>query len=55
MGYLVPDLERLAARNVMALTPGGVYADLGSIAYTRVRRPIYPRDKAATFVPAVVR
>ena len=35
MGYLVPDLEDLAALNLMALTPGGVV------------RPLRPRFKGS--------
>jgi hypothetical protein len=35
MGYLVPELEQLCRINLMALTPGAVFADLPTLAYTR--------------------
>ena len=51
IGYLVPDLERLAATNLMALSPGAVFADVPNIKYTRVKRPIFPQDPAMSWAP----
>ena len=45
IGYLVPDLERLAFSNLMALSPGAVFADVKNIKYEKVKRPIYPQDE----------
>lgn len=45
IGYLVPDLERLACVNLMALSPGSVFADVKNIKYENVKRPIYPQDE----------
>jgi microcystin degradation protein MlrC len=44
MGYLVPDLAQRAALNLMALTPGAVFADLVTLQYERVHRPFFPQD-----------
>ena len=55
MGYLVPDLEDRCALNLMALTPGGVYADLVTIPYEKVPRPLYPKDKGMKWAAALTR
>jgi microcystin degradation protein MlrC len=54
-GYLVPDLEDRCALNLMALTPGGVYADLETIPYTKVARPLYPQDREMEWSPSFAR
>ena len=53
IGYLVPDLERLASSNLLALSPGAVYADVPNIKYTRVRRPIFPQDPEMEWAPTL--
>eukprot|EP00040_Diaphanoeca_grandis_P027630 m.157737 g.157737 ORF g.157737 m.157737 type:complete len:536 (+) comp31062_c1_seq1:122-1729(+) len=53
IGYLVPDLERLASINLMALSPGSVYADIETMAYKNIRRPIYPLDKNMEWTPCL--
>jgi microcystin degradation protein MlrC len=44
LGYLFPELRRVAARAVMALTPGFTDLELSRLPYRRLRRPIYPLD-----------
>lgn len=51
----MPDLEARAALNLMALTPGGVYADLETIPYTKVARPLFPQDKQMDWTPSLAR
>eukprot|EP00756_Hemistasia_phaeocysticola_P037152 Hpha_TRINITY_DN16680_c3_g1::TRINITY_DN16680_c3_g1_i1::g.182512::m.182512 len=53
LGYLVPDLECRSAGHFLAMTPGAVYADLVTIEYRRVRRPLYPKDPGMEWSPAV--
>eukprot|EP00746_Dinoflagellata_sp_MGD_P068623 gnl/MRDRNA2_/MRDRNA2_28218_c0_seq1.p1 gnl/MRDRNA2_/MRDRNA2_28218_c0~~gnl/MRDRNA2_/MRDRNA2_28218_c0_seq1.p1 ORF type:complete len:535 (+),score=88.44 gnl/MRDRNA2_/MRDRNA2_28218_c0_seq1:151-1755(+) len=53
IGYLVPDLERMSAVNLMALSPGSVFADVKNIAYKNVPRPIYPQDKDMQWSPSL--
>lgn len=47
LGYLFPDLRPLAARSLMALSPGCTDLRLERLPYRRVRRPIYPLDPNA--------
>ncbi len=44
MGYLVPDLQRLAPRALLALSPGAVDQAIERLPYQRIQRPIYPLD-----------
>jgi microcystin degradation protein MlrC len=44
MGYLVPDLEELAALSLLALSPGAVSQDITALPYRRIRRPVFPFD-----------
>ena len=44
IGYLEPELEAMAARSLLALSPGAVDQDLAALAYRRVRRPMFPLD-----------
>jgi microcystin degradation protein MlrC len=53
IGYLVPDLERMAACNLMALSPGAVYADVATMPYKRISRPVYPLDKEIEWTPTL--
>jgi len=55
IGYLVPDLERLASTNLMALSPGSVFPDVKKLKYERGCRPIYTKDDMAEWVPTVFR
>lgn len=53
IGYLVPDLERMASVNLMALSPGAVFADVASMPYKHIRRPMFPLDRDMEWVPAL--
>lgn len=44
LGYLEPEIHRLAADWRLALTPGGVDQDLARLPYRHVHRPIFPLD-----------
>lgn len=44
IGYLVPDLQRLARRAFLALSPGAVDQAIERLPYRRIQRPIYPLD-----------
>lgn len=47
IGYLEPELFEMAADWQLALTPGGVDQDLARLGHKRIRRPMYPFDRAA--------
>jgi microcystin degradation protein MlrC len=51
IGYLEPELKRLARRSLLALSPGAVNQDLGSRPFERIRRPMYPLDSDAEWEP----
>ena len=53
IGYLVPDLERMMAVNLMAISPGAVYADVSTMPYKHIRRPIFPLDTTMDWAPSV--
>jgi microcystin degradation protein MlrC len=44
IGYLEPELRRLARGWMIALTPGGVDQDLVRLGHRRLTRPLYPFD-----------
>ena len=46
IGYLVPELYDMRADWILALTPGGVDQDLERLDYKRIKRPMFPLDKA---------
>jgi microcystin degradation protein MlrC len=46
IGYLEPELRRLAQGWMIALTPGGVDQDLARLGHRRLTRPLYPFDPA---------
>ncbi|HEU5315191.1 MAG TPA: M81 family metallopeptidase [Chloroflexota bacterium] len=50
-GYLFPELRPIAARSILALTPGFTDLDLPRLPYRRVARPIYPLDPEAAWRP----
>lgn len=45
MGYLEPDLSKVAKGWVMALTPGAVSQDMDNIPYKHLARPLFPMDQ----------
>lgn len=45
IGYLVPELYKMRADWLMALTPGGVDQDLERLGYKKIKRPMFPLDK----------
>lgn len=45
VGYLVPDLKRIAKEIFLALSPGAVDQHIERLDYTRVRRPIFPLER----------
>jgi microcystin degradation protein MlrC len=46
IGYLEPELQRLAQGWMIALTPGGVDQDLVRLGHRRLTRPLFPFDPA---------
>jgi microcystin degradation protein MlrC len=46
MGYLVPEVAALARRALLALSPGAVNQDIEHLPYKRIRRPMFPMDRA---------
>jgi microcystin degradation protein MlrC len=44
IGYLEPELRRLARGALLALTPGAVDQDIPRLPYRRVVRPVFPLD-----------
>lgn len=51
VGYLVPDLKRIASKIYLALSPGVVDQHIERLPYKRVRRPVYPLDKTFAWQP----
>lgn len=46
IGYLQPELYDMAADWMLALTPGGVDQDLERLGHKKIRRPMWPFDRA---------
>lgn len=46
IGYLEPELYAMAKEWMLALSPGGVDQDLVRLGHQRVRRPMWPLDRA---------
>jgi microcystin degradation protein MlrC len=44
IGYLEPELRRIARHALLALTPGAVNQDIPALTFQRVLRPIFPLD-----------
>ena len=44
IGYLVPELKALAAKSLLALSPGAVNQDITNLPYQHLQRPMYPFD-----------
>jgi microcystin degradation protein MlrC len=51
MGYLVPAIRELAARSLLALSPGAVNQDITAIPYRRIHRPMFPFDPDMDWTP----
>ncbi|MBT3198594.1 MAG: M81 family metallopeptidase [Phycisphaerales bacterium] len=51
IGYLVPELQAIADRSFLALSPGAVNQDLTALPYRRIQRPIYPLDQQMAWSP----
>jgi microcystin degradation protein MlrC len=51
MGYLFPELTKIAPRYIMLLTPGAGDMRIEKLAYNRIRRPIFPLDPGTAFDP----
>jgi microcystin degradation protein MlrC len=45
LGYLFPDLLRIARRAYMALSPGAADQDLARLPYRHIARPMFPVDR----------
>ena len=50
-GYLVPDLNRIAGRVFLALSPGAVDQAIERLPFERLGRPCYPLDTAFSWQP----
>jgi microcystin degradation protein MlrC len=53
VGYLVPDLKRIAQGMFLALSPGVVDQAIERLAFTRVKRPLFPLDKQFSWSPEI--
>jgi microcystin degradation protein MlrC len=51
VGYLVPDLKRIAKEIFLALSPGAVDQHIERLEYKRVKRPIFPLEKTFDWQP----
>lgn len=51
IGYLEPELEKLAKKALLALSPGGVSQDLMNLPFKALQRPIYPLDQDMVWTP----
>jgi microcystin degradation protein MlrC len=51
VGYLVPDLKRIAKEIFLALSPGSVDQAIERLDYKRVKRPVFPLDKTFEWQP----
>lgn len=52
LGYLFPDLIRVAAKAFLALSPGASDLDLARLPYRQIQRPMYPVDQEFAWAPA---
>jgi len=51
LGYLFPELKKIAALELMALSPGYTNLMIDRLSYRRVRRPLFPLDKEFLWKP----
>lgn len=52
LGYLFPDLARVAATSLLALTPGATDLVTSRLPYRHIRRPMFPLDDVSRWEPA---
>ncbi|MCX6048007.1 MAG: M81 family metallopeptidase [Chloroflexi bacterium] len=45
MGYLVPEVDQMASRALLALSPGAVNQDIEHLPFQRIQRPMFPMDR----------
>jgi microcystin degradation protein MlrC len=55
VGYMVPDLKRIAPELLLALTPGAVNQDLTRLPFRRLARPLFPFDPEMDWQPGSLR
>jgi microcystin degradation protein MlrC len=53
LGYLYPELARVARVALLATTPGATDLDTSRLQYRYIRRPIYPLDADMTWQPTI--
>ena len=51
IGYLEPELKQLAARSLLALSPGAVNQDITGLEYRHLQRPMFPFDPQMSWLP----
>jgi microcystin degradation protein MlrC len=51
IGYLEPELKQLAAKALLALSPGAVNQDIQGLPYQRIERPMFPLDPQMIWSP----
>ncbi|MEZ4609449.1 MAG: MlrC C-terminal domain-containing protein [Caldilineaceae bacterium] len=51
LGYLFPDLRRIAAYACLAFSPGAINPDLTQLPYRDLARPVYPLDAGMDWQP----
>ena len=49
LGYLFPEIRKVAKKAIMALSPGFTSLELEKLPYRRIKRPIFPLDKNCEF------
>ncbi len=54
MGYLVPDLQKLASKAYLALTDGAVNQHVERVEYAQISRPMFPFDRDFAWSPEVL-
>jgi microcystin degradation protein MlrC len=52
IGYLEPELKSLAAKALLALSPGAVNQDITSLPFRRIQRPMFPFDPDMVWSPS---
>jgi microcystin degradation protein MlrC len=52
IGYLEPELKALAAKALLALSPGAVNQDITSLAFSRIQRPMVPFNPDMVWSPS---
>jgi microcystin degradation protein MlrC len=51
IGFLEPELKALAAKALLALSPGAVNQDTANLKYNKIHRPMYPFDPVFEWSP----